>query len=35
MMTKKQELIAVVETHFQNSRPRRVHLTGQESNDET
>jgi tetrahydromethanopterin S-methyltransferase subunit F len=32
---KKQDLISVVEIHFKNSKPRRVHLTGQESNDET
>jgi uncharacterized protein YacL len=30
----KEELIKVVESHFQDSKPRRVHLTGMENNDE-
>jgi len=30
----KEELIKIVEIHFQDSRPRRVHLTGMENNDE-
>ncbi len=32
---KKEELIKVVESHFEDSKPRRVHLTGTENNDET
>lgn len=31
----KKELISVVDDHFENSKPRRVHVTGQERNDET